>query len=182
MTGQIAGNGTFTRACRPINSNHDLCRQPRGRGTCVQAHPRFFVPCLGRAAKPKRLLALALGLATVATAVVRLEVLRLRTGRASEREAGRLPGRAAGRTADRSAGLVSLRDALPARATALDLGAGFAPFAWPLCCPQAGAALLAGRTAGREAVGRKDFAPATGRLLVPLERAPFEEAVWDVKR
>src|ERR1700676_4604809 len=53
MTGQVAGDGAFARASRPVNG-HNNSAGPLGgaRRGVVQTHPRFFVPCL--AVKPKR--------------------------------------------------------------------------------------------------------------------------------
>ena len=55
MPGQMAGNGALSRACRAVNGDDDLPAGFRGaQGAFVRTHPRFFVPCLGRAviAKP----------------------------------------------------------------------------------------------------------------------------------
>lgn len=69
-----------------------------------RSHPRFFVPCLGRAVKPKRLLLPALAPA---------ENAGLRLPRASLRDSGRDSGRAL-------------------RAETAVFGPGFALFPWPL--------------------------------------------------
>jgi hypothetical protein len=65
MPGKMAGNRTLSRAGWAINGDNDLAnfieRTERG-GT----HPRFFVPCLGRAEKPNLLLLPVLALAATA--------------------------------------------------------------------------------------------------------------------
>ena len=50
MTGQMPGDGTLARARWPVNRDNDL------RSSTVAGepgtHPRFLVPCFGRAVKP----------------------------------------------------------------------------------------------------------------------------------
>jgi hypothetical protein len=55
MPRQMAGDGTLSRSGRAVNGDDDL---PGGRTleSFLPTHPRFFVPCLGRAVKPNRLL------------------------------------------------------------------------------------------------------------------------------
>jgi len=138
-------DAAFARAGGPIDGDNDMPKCCGGlRRTFGPAHPRFFVPLFGRAVKPKRLLFPALAPAANAGLRFPLEV------------------RASIRTSLRVRAVLRLRPA--------GLPAVFAPFAWPLCLPQAGV------------VDFPFLAPAPlplGRCEVPFDRAEavtfFEE-------
>ena len=65
VAGQMAGNGTLSRAGWPVNSDNNFANRI-GRAKRRVTHPRFFVPCLGRAEKPNLLLLPVLALAATA--------------------------------------------------------------------------------------------------------------------
>lgn len=155
--------------------DHLPCGLSGAQRVCKRIHPRFFVPCLGRAVKPNRLLLPAPAPAVIAG-------LRFpRAGRAS-----------------------ALRARTTLRLTAPGLADVFMPFVCPLRFFQAGAVDLPFRAVPEPLDGRADppfsFAPleldeAWTPLLLPLtllgallpqraaadDRAPFWGLVLDVR-
>src|ERR1039458_6195761 len=151
----MAGDGALSRSGRAVDGDDDLAGR-RERAERGGTHPRFFVPCLGRAVKPNRLLFPAL--APAASAGLRLlprEALAPRTGLLAPRE------------------------------VVADFPAGLEPLELTLRCPQAGAgelaervpeAPLAGRAAGRpfplEGLPLFEAVPAWASLRLPWAPAP----------
>ena len=124
MAGQMLGDCTFARACRPVNGHNDLSAWlNRANGAICRAHPRFFVLCLDDDVKSNRLTVPALA------PVVRAGLRLLRTGRAS--------GRASLR------GALLLLTGLPLRTVEVGFAAVLLPLLWPLPWPGAGEVGLA---------------------------------------
>ena len=86
MARQMAGDRALSRTRRTIDGDDHLLSGLSGtQGTFTSTHPRFLVPCLGRAVKPNRF-----PFPAPAPAVIAGFRLLLRTGRASLRERVRL--------------------------------------------------------------------------------------------
>ena len=64
MPGQMTGDGALPRSGWAVNSDNELANWI-GRAKRAGTHPRFFVPCLGRAENPNLLLLPARALAAI---------------------------------------------------------------------------------------------------------------------